>query len=294
VNKQIVPVFAVIALTIFSINSASAIPQDDAETECRKDMILVFREISNKYACVTEETAAKWVQHGLAVLAEKMKEETVEGPAGDTAEKQMQMANPASTHCIDNGGTLEIVTDDQGQRGMCTLPDGIVCEEWAYFSGKCPAESKTAPVSLLFVQTAHSGTLLEEDGKLVLTLNGASPTTVFFSDRPNRISGHESTLEFVNRWAEDPDSFADDPPNAAIDILEGDEKGDVLIVELTNPVFDLEMMTLQYTVQMLEDVSDGISHYAEHADESLPESFGHVAVFIDNCRATDIILGEPC
>jgi putative hemolysin len=45
-----------------------------------------------------------------------------------------QMANPASTNCVDKGGTLTITPD---QTGMCKLPNGKVCEEWALFRGEC-------------------------------------------------------------------------------------------------------------------------------------------------------------
>jgi len=49
-----------------------------------------------------------------------------------------QMANPASVNCVNNGGTLQIVTADDGsQSGMCTLANGHVCEEWAYYRGEC-------------------------------------------------------------------------------------------------------------------------------------------------------------
>ncbi len=48
-----------------------------------------------------------------------------------------QIANPASTNCIDNNGTLNIIDTNEGQVGMCTLPSGKVCEEWAYFRGEC-------------------------------------------------------------------------------------------------------------------------------------------------------------
>ncbi len=51
--------------------------------------------------------------------------------------QQVQIANPASVNCIDNNGTLEIVDTPQGQVGMCTLPSGKVCEEWAYFREEC-------------------------------------------------------------------------------------------------------------------------------------------------------------
>lgn len=60
------------------------------------------------------------------------------------------MANPASTHCVNNGGNLEIVTSsDGGQVGMCTLKDGTVCEERAYMRGECKPgnnnEGQTSP-----------------------------------------------------------------------------------------------------------------------------------------------------
>ncbi|MGO1073315.1 putative hemolysin [Lysobacter sp. CA199] len=72
-------------------------------------------------------------------------------PAGETAAagaepaaRSVGMANPASVHCHKLGGKLEIRSDkDGGQYGLCTLPDGRVCEEWALFrDGKCekPAE----------------------------------------------------------------------------------------------------------------------------------------------------------
>ncbi len=43
----------------------------------------------------------------------------------------VQIANPASQHCIDNGGSLDL------QTGMCTFENGIECEEWAFFRGEC-------------------------------------------------------------------------------------------------------------------------------------------------------------
>jgi len=49
-----------------------------------------------------------------------------------------QIANPASVNCINKGGKLSIVDKPEGQVGMCTLSDGTVCEEWAYFREECP------------------------------------------------------------------------------------------------------------------------------------------------------------
>lgn len=52
--------------------------------------------------------------------------------------EKAQIANPASEFCINHGGKLNIVTANDGsQSGLCTLNDGKVCEEWAYFRGEC-------------------------------------------------------------------------------------------------------------------------------------------------------------
>ena len=48
------------------------------------------------------------------------------------------LANPASVHCADKGGTLDIRSDAAGnQSGFCVFADGSECEEWAYFRGEC-------------------------------------------------------------------------------------------------------------------------------------------------------------
>lgn len=57
--------------------------------------------------------------------------------------KLIGMANPASVHCINAGGKLEIRTGASGgQYGICHMPDGNSCEEWSFFrTGKCTAET---------------------------------------------------------------------------------------------------------------------------------------------------------
>lgn len=43
------------------------------------------------------------------------------------------MANPASVHCTQQGGRLEIRKGDGGDTGFCHLPGGRVVEEWEFF-----------------------------------------------------------------------------------------------------------------------------------------------------------------
>jgi putative hemolysin len=59
-----------------------------------------------------------------------------------TAAAGSQIANPASVYCVQKGGRLAIVTDAQGEAGICIFSDGSQCDEWAYFRGECaPGQS---------------------------------------------------------------------------------------------------------------------------------------------------------
>jgi hypothetical protein len=95
------------------------------------------------------------------------------------------------------------------------------------------------------VQNARNVTL--DKNKMVM--KGVSPTTLFFSDRPERITGHLSTQDFIPFWSEGPDSFAADPPNATLSILSGGKVSDI-VVELRNPRLTKDELT--YDVRVLE------------------------------------------
>ncbi len=148
---------------------------------------------------------------------------------------------------------------------------------------QAPEEGDYGEVSLLYIQTAHSGTLSapQSDNTRTLTLNNVSRTTVFFADRPYRETGHEATQQFIDEWDDGDDSFLNNPPNAALDILGGDSQS-IIILELMNPVYDANTRTLQYDVIILEESDTGISQYGEERDYSILQSFGEVALFIDS------------
>jgi hypothetical protein len=117
-------------------------------------------------------------------------------------------------------------------------------------------------IESMFVQTARRAV---SDGKQ-LTLEGLTPATLFFSDRPERIVGHLSTTDFVGLWAEGENSFAEDPPNAVLAFLEpGDEAPEDAVIVLRDPV--TEDASISYAIDVLEG--------------SLPETTGAVTLFID-------------
>src|SRR5262249_40822629 len=83
-------------------------------------------------------------------------------------------------------------------------------------------------LELLFVQSAKSLSFDKATNKV--TLQGVSPQTVFFSDRPERVAGNMTTARFIPFWSEGADSFKSNPPNADISILEGKELRQVVAV----------------------------------------------------------------
>lgn len=117
-------------------------------------------------------------------------------------------------------------------------------------------------ISALFVQTAHSVDAV--DGGIVL--RNVTPSTIYFSDRPQRVVGHLDTAEFVGYWDDGEDSFANDPPNAVLAFVgEGDDVPQELVVTISNP--ELKGTNLRYSTTVLDGV--------------VPEHGGACTLFID-------------
>jgi len=54
--------------------------------------------------------------------------------------ERVSVANPASTYCALLGYSTTFIDTPKGQTGGCILPNGLICEEWEFFSGKCGEE----------------------------------------------------------------------------------------------------------------------------------------------------------
>ena len=94
----------------------------------------------------------------------------------------------------------------------------------------------------------QNSTGLKFDGKSI-TLEGVSPQTILFTDRPERMSATMPTEIFVKDWTAGKDSFEVDPPNASLSTVV-DGKENTSVVELTNPRLDGTNLT--YDVRILE------------------------------------------
>ena len=114
----------------------------------------------------------------------------------------------------------------------------------------------------MFVQIARNVTSDES----TLTLQDVSPSTLYFSDRPERVVGHMTTEQFVDQWSEGPNSFLEDPPNAVLSYVGmGDDIPSDAVVVLRDPV--VSGSSLSYSIEVL--------------DGALPATSGAVTLFID-------------
>ena len=137
-------------------------------------------------------------------------------------------------------------------------------------------------IGLLFAQTADGGTLKPVEGtsSFELTLNGVTPQTVWFSDRPARQSGHIPIAEFVKSW--EGYGFVEDPPNAALAVVGADDGQDTVVVELGSPEFDEAQNTVRFPAEVLDEATGNLSHLASDLDQSVETSFGTASLFIDD------------
>ena len=85
-----------------------------------------------------------------------------------------------------------------------------------------------------------------------LILDGISPNAIVFADRPVRAAGHALTAHVIEEWgANAPDSFAKDPPNATVSVL-NKAKASVVDAVLTLRAPKLEGDKLTFEVDVLE------------------------------------------
>lgn len=87
-----------------------------------------------------------WLETVLATLVTALSACATPGasvaPAADPRSARVGLANPAAVACVQAGGRTQIERSAAGERGICLLPEGLRCDEWAWFrkeAGACCA-----------------------------------------------------------------------------------------------------------------------------------------------------------
>jgi hypothetical protein len=159
--------------------------------------------------------------------------------------------------------------------------DGAAAQDATPASGS--AKAPTDP-TFLFVQSFESGTFAPvagSPGSFTLTLARGLGQTVYFSDRPERVFGSAPTAAFLKGMPFGPDN----PPNAALVLEAAPSDTDVVVMELTNPVYDEATKTATYDAKVLADYQKlGVTFQEEpKGPAEVHAEFGAASLFIDDC-----------
>ena len=103
----------------------------------------------------------------------------------------------------------------------------------------------------MFVINFDTGSYSE--GKLRLNGNGTS-NVIYFTDRPDRESGHMGVKKFHSIWNKGKNSFKSDPPNATLSVVEKGKDSNSVIT-ISNPV--LIGNSIEFDVVQIEGVPPG-------------------------------------
>ncbi len=134
-------------------------------------------------------------------------------------------------------------------------------------SSSAPGASADPSASYLYAISGATGSI---DGT-TLTLH-AVPSVIWFTDRPERHAGHMRIEDFLASWDQGTGSFAADPPNADLSILD-ESGGDPIeaVVELKSASGNTSALTFEISI----------------VGGTPPQgAFGPAALFIDVCDIT--------
>jgi enamine deaminase RidA (YjgF/YER057c/UK114 family) len=127
--------------------------------------------------------------------------------------------------------------------------------------GQTVADDAIELVEEMFVQLAGGMTWHGDTMSLVRVAS----STVYFSDRPQRVVGHMTTEQFVRLWDEGADSFQADPPQAVLSFADASGELEDAVVILHSP--SLDGVSLRYSIEVLEG--------------TIPRSAGPCTLFIE-------------
>ena len=154
-------------------------------------------------------------------------------------------------------------------------------------------QSQEQEIDLLFAQTANRGTMKPIKGptpRFNLKLFGVNPQVVWFSDRPARQSGQIAVRGFTGSWAGF--GFVEDPPNAALTLLDAGNRHDTLVVELRRPDYKKKKNRVRYTAQILDAATGDLSYLNSDLDHRVRRHFRFPSLFIDDAAAR-VVNGFP-
>lgn len=138
--------------------------------------------------------------------------------------------------------------------------------------------TKTSAPSWLFVVRGASGSFERRDGSWRLTLHGADPSVLAFTDRPARKVRRDVLASFVSNW---PIAFRSSAPNAAIVLDDSSGASDMVVVTLGDPQLDGHGSLTFPATPLATPGVEWAQRIGRGADRRIPAHFGAASLFVD-------------
>jgi putative hemolysin len=119
-------------------------------------------------------------------------------PGQTSPTTEPNMPNPASVHCEQSGGKLEMVQDaDGGTAGVCIFPDGSQCEEWAFFRDECKPGGTPATPGPSVAPTAVSPSPASKPSALRVAYSKGNGVALWSEGQAPRLLADANNVEQV-------------------------------------------------------------------------------------------------
>lgn len=143
------------------------------------------------------------------------------------------------------------------------------------------ASPQADDASLLFTLTSGGSRIKQDpeaEGGYRLLLDHVDTHAVWFTDRPERVSGIFSTGSLISGWERF--GFTDVPPNAALIAHDASGNTQTAVVTVTNPLVDTQRRLMMADIAFVEEAPDFTPAPGSEID------LGKLSVFIDDAQAS--------
>jgi len=198
--------------------------------------------------------------------------QAITATSNDVIAQDTALSNPATVYCLRQNGKFTMKKTLNGStEGYCTLPDGIVCEEWAFYKDECPAKAKkdapatTTEKAASTVSTTDATTDAQAVKKDIETNTKdiSNPTTSNTASPAPDMSDAAAIAADANSLIKAPTNNVSSPQEATV------------LVAKTSPGEEPGELTLSWETNSLDAPDGFIVMLSSNQDITYPTKYSH-------------------
>ena len=139
----------------------------------------------------------------------------------NTEEDLIGMPNPAAVYCVEQGGELVPMQDENGEYSLCRLADWTEVEEWEYYyANHAEATEETAEEQTVIGMPNPAAVYCGEQGWETFTVTDEQGAQLWMCRLPSGIEVDEWEYYNANNTGDEADNNTGDEVNATEEVAE--------------------------------------------------------------------------